>query len=308
MEHAGATDLPLWRRRLGRAGVWVFGGAVDEDLGGFARVVERLGYGALWIGGGKTAAADFSRLEALLAATDELVVATGITKIWAWEPRELAAHAARLAAAYPDRVVLGLGVSHAPLVEQMGQRYERPYRAMVAFLDALADLAEPGPPCVLAALGPRMLRLSATRSAGAHPYLTTPGHTRVARETLGPKALLAPEQALVLEEDPDVARRRARAYLERYLRLPNYVGNLRRFGWRDEDVQDGGSDALVDALVVHGSVARVGSGVLAHLDAGADHVCVQPLGEGGSVDRHALEALAPVLVGDPGGRRGREKS
>jgi probable F420-dependent oxidoreductase len=310
METARTSAPPHWRRRIGRVGVWVPGPVIDEDPAGFAAFVEGLGYGALWIGGGNPDPAAFSRLEALLSATGDLLVATGITNIWAWDPDALAVRAAALEAAHPGRFLLGLGVSHAPLVEQMGRRYEHPFDAMVAYLDALDALdasdasdasdapdasdasGRPAPPRVLAALGPRMLRLSATRAAGAHPYLTTPEHTRFARRTLGPDALLAPEQALVLDDDPDAARRRARAYLDRYLRLPNYTGSLRRTGWSAQDVEDGGSDALVDALVAHGGVRSVSASVQAHLDAGADHVCIQALGEGGAVDRAALHALA----------------
>lgn len=297
MEHAGESDPPSWRTRLGRVGVWVAGGALDPDPADLAGFVERLHYGALWIGGGNTQDTAFARIEAALSATRDLVVATGITTIWAWDPAVLAQHAARLEAGYPGRFVLGLGVSHAPLVEQLGRRYAHPYEAMVAYLDALDEAGPGGPPRVLAALGPRMLRLSAARAAGAHPYLTTPEHTRTARETLGPLALLAPEQALVLEDDPEVARRIGRTYLERYLRLPNYTANLRRLGWSAEALDGAGSDALVDALVLHGDAHDVGAAVRAHLDAGADHVCVQPLADGGSIDRRALEALAPELTG-----------
>lgn len=302
-----ATEVARWRRRLGRTGVWVFGGAVDDDPAGRARFVEQLGYAALWLGGGNADETAFTRIEALLSGSQDLVVATGITNIWAWQPAELAARAARVSARFGDRFVLGLGVSHAPLVEQLGRRYERPYSAMVDFLDGLGApgaagaagvpeaSGQPGPPLVLAALGSRMLRLSADRTLGSHPYLTTPVHSRVARATLGPTALLAPEQALVLEEDPEVARSIGRPYLERYLRLPNYATNLRRIGWGVSDVEHEGSDALVDALVLHGSAEIVGAAVLAHLEAGADHVCVQPLADGGSIDWGALEALAPVL-------------
>ena len=296
MHDAGASGMPLERGHLGRAGVWVGGAAIDDDPGGFAAFVERLGYGTLWIGGGNPDAASFSRIEAVLSATGRLVAATGIANIWAWEPGALAAQTARLDAAYPRRFVLGLGVSHAPLVEQLGRRYEHPYDAMVAYLDALDAVGGEAPPRVLAALGPRMLHLSANRAAGAHPYLTTPEHSRVAREALGPGPLLAPEQALVLEDDAGAARRTARSYLDRYLRLPNYSANLRRLGWRPEDMADGGSDALVDALVPHGSADDVAAAVLAHVRAGADHVCVQALTEGGSPDRRALEVLAPRLT------------
>jgi len=291
-----AARTAVWRRGLGRVGVWVFGGALDDDPPAFAKLIEQLGYSALWLGGGNPDASDFSRIEALLGATERLVVATGITSIWAWEPGALAAQSARISAAFPGRFVLGLGVSHAPLVEQLGRRYQHPYTTMVEYLDALDRLVEDGPPRVLAALGSRMLRLSATRAAGAHPYLTTTEHTRIARETLGTAALLAPEQALVLLDDPVTARQIGRAYLERYLRLPNYTTNLQRHGWRAEDIGQGGSDALVDALVAHGSASDVSVAIRAHLDAGADHVCVQPLAAGGAVDLRALEVLAPLLT------------
>ena len=299
---------PRWRSQLGRVGVWVSGGAIDEGPDEFARLVERLGYTGLWLGGGNADAGAFPRLESLLAATDHLVVATGILNIWAWEPAELARQARWLASTYPDRFLLGLGVSHAPLVEQLGRRYQQPYGAMVAYLDGLdgldavggaAGAAGSAPPRVLAALGTRMLRLSAARASGAHPYLTTPEHTAAARVVLGPDSLLAPEQALVLEEDDGVARRRARAYLERYLRLPNYTANLRRLGWDAGEIGGGGSDALVDALVPHGTADAVAASIREHLRAGADHVCIQPLGEAGTIDRRALEVLAPVLTGDP---------
>lgn len=288
--------VPDWRRKLGQAGVWVSGPAVDEDPGGFARFVEQLGYTGLWVGGGNPDHAAFSRLEALLGATERLVVVTGIANIWAWDPGELATAARRLSITGPDRFVLGLGVSHAPLVGRLGRRYERPYTRMVHFLDELDQLGGASVPRLLAALGPRMLQLAAARSGGAHPYLTVPEHTSDARATLGASPLLAPEQALVLDDDPVVARRRARAYLERYLRLPNYTDNLRRYGWQTADFEGGGSDALVDALVVHGTADVAVAGVAAHLSAGADHVCVQALAEDGGVDRPGLERLAAALT------------
>lgn len=306
MTVASDAGVPAWRHGLGRVGVWLFSGALEADPGGVAGHLERLGYPALWVGGGNPDPAAFRLLESLLEASDRLVVATGITNLWAWEPAALAEAAARLEAAHPGRFVLGIGVSHAPLVERMGRRYERPYQAMVAYLDALDALDALGtggraetPPRVLAALGERMLALSATRAAGAHPYLTPPAHTAAARVQLGAGPLLAPEQAVVLDPDPSRARATARAYLERYLGLPNYANNLRRLGYGDDDLAGGGSEALVDALVCHGGAAEVAGGVLAHLEAGADHVCVQPLAAGGGVDLDALEALAPHLLGGP---------
>jgi len=284
-------------------GVWVFSSAIEQDPGDLAQRVERLGYGALWVGGGNPDDPAFDLLERALSDTTRLVLATGITNIWAWDPAALARRAAAIEAAYPGRFVLGIGVSHAPLVERLGRHYEWPLRVMAGFLDGLDASGESGaegavtaaPPRVLAALGPRMLELSRDRSAGAHPYLTPPEHTRLARGILGPASLLAPEQALALDVEKDRARATARAYLERYLGAPNYRRNLERLGYGEEDFTERGSDRLVDALVAHGSVEQVARQVLAHLEAGADHVCIQPLAHGGGIDLAALEILAPVL-------------
>jgi probable F420-dependent oxidoreductase len=258
----------------------------------------------LWVGSGNLDERAFDLLEAALSATTRLVVATGIANIWAWEPAELSRHAAAVEAAYPGRFVLGLGVSHAPLVEALGRRYERPLEAMARFLDGLDAAASrdeadgPQPPRVLAALGRRMLELSRDRSAGAHPYLTTPEHTEMARNLVGKGPLLAPEQALVLEEDPGQARITARAYLATYLQAPNYRANFGRLGYTEEDLAGAGSDRLVDALVVHGGPGQVVSRIRAHLAAGADHVCIQPLAHGGGFDFGALDVLAPRLLAD----------
>ena len=297
------TSASDWKASLGRVGVWVGPGALEPDPGAFAARVERLGYGALWVGGSNTDAKSFDVLEAALSASGRLVVATGITNIWAWEPAALAERAAALEAVHPGRFVLGLGVSHAPAVEHLGRRYEHPLQAMAAFLTALDDAdrdllqdASSASPRVLAALGQRMLALSRDRAQGAHPYLTPPGHTRLARQILGEGPLLAPEQALVLESDPGKARATARTYLERYLRLPNYSSNLARLGFSNEDLAGQGSDRLVDAVVAHGTAEEVAAQVRAQLDAGADHVCVQPLAHGGGIDTGALEVLAPFLL------------
>jgi probable F420-dependent oxidoreductase len=266
--------------------------------------VESLGYGALWVGGSNTDAKSFDLLDRALSGTGRLVVATGITNIWAWEPAALAQRAAALEAAHPGRFVLGLGVSHAPAVEQLGHRYERPLQAMAGFLAGLDDAEDvdatggscAAPPRVLAALGRRMLELSRDRSEGAHPYLTPVAHTEKARQILGEAPLLAPEQALVLEAEQRQARATARAYLERYLHLPNYRMNLEHFGYDEDDLAGQGSDRLVDALVVHGTPDEVAARVRLHLEAGADHVCVQPLAHGGGIDAGALEILAPLLL------------
>ena len=293
-----------WREALGRVGVWVSARAIDQDPGGFASWVEHLGYGALWVGGGSPDEKAFDLLERALSGTGRLVVATGITSIWAWEPAALAQKVTAIEAAHPGRFVLGLGVSHAPAVERLGRRYERPLQAMAGFLAGLDDAegrdADGGdssaPPRVLAALGQGMLELARDRSEGAHPYLTPPAHTERARQILGEAPLLAPEQALVLEGEPRLARATARAYLERYLRLPNYRANLEHLGYDEEDLAGHGSDRLVDALVVHGKPSEVAARVRAHLEAGADHVCVQPLAHDGGIDARALEVLAPLLL------------
>jgi probable F420-dependent oxidoreductase len=237
---------------VGRFGFWVSSRLFPDDGDGeTARVagdLEELGVPALWLGG---ASPDLELVSLLLGASRRLVVATGIVSIWAASAANLASTAARVASRHPDRFVLGLGVSHAPGVEASGQRYLRPYEKMVAYLDEL-DAASPPVPQerrVLAALGPRMLRLAAERAAGAHPYLVTPEHTRRARAILGPGPLLAPEQKVVVETDPGRAREIGRAIVARYLQLPNYTSNLRRLGFAEEDLAGGGSDALVDALV-----------------------------------------------------------
>lgn len=252
----------------------------------------------------------------MLAATDQLVVATGIANIWAWDPAALHAEATAVERAYPGRFLLGLGVSHRPQVEQLGREYRRPLAAMEAFLDDLdrvqgdrvqGDRAQGGgeggegdgkraaPPRVLAALGPRMLALARARSAGAHPYLVTPDHTAMARRTLGEGPLLAPELAVVVRSDGSAARGIAREYLATYLRLPNYLSNLRRLGFGDDDFADGGNDRLVDALVPSGSTKTVAARVREHFDAGADHVCVQPLAEARQADLDGFTTLLDAI-------------
>jgi probable F420-dependent oxidoreductase len=263
---------------LGRVGFWVSSRLIPDDGGEeaaqLAGELEAFGIPALWLGG---ASPDLELVSQLLQASHRLVVATGIVSVWAESAAKLAANVARVAAQHPDRFVLGLGVSHAPLVGGSGQPYLRPYQKMVAYLDELDAATPPGPKerRVLAALGPRMLRLAAERAAGAHPYLVTPEHTRRARAILGPGPLLAPEQKVVLETDPGRAREISRATLTRYLQLPNYTNNLRRLGFTDEALSGAGSDALVDALVAWGTPEDIEARVREHHDAGADHVAVQ---------------------------------
>ncbi len=200
-------------------------------------------------------------------------MATGIVNMWQADPVELARSYHRIEAKHPGRFLLGVGVGH----REATQEYQKPYDKIVSYLDVLDAEGVPRQALVLAALGPKVLRLAAERTAGAHPYLTTPEHTRRAREILGDGVLLAPEQKVVVDLDPQRARESGRAMVSHYLQLTNYASNLRRLGWTDADLADGGSDALVDALAVHGDAATVARGVRAHLDAGADHVCVQVL-------------------------------
>jgi probable F420-dependent oxidoreductase len=269
--------MPL---EVGRVGFWVSSRLFPDDGGGEAARVagelEAFGVPTLWLGG---ASPDLELVSHLLKASHRLVVATGIVSVWAASAADLASNYARVAGQHPDRFVLGLGVSHAPAVERLGQHYRRPYAKMVAYLDEL-DAATPPVPKerrVLAALGPRMLRLAAERAAGAHPYLVTPEHTRRARAILGPGPLLAPEQKVVLETDPGRAREISRAMVARYLQLPNYTNNLRWLGFTDEDLSGGGSDALVEALVAWGTPEDIEARVREHYAAGADHVAVQVL-------------------------------
>jgi probable F420-dependent oxidoreductase len=270
---------------LGRVGIW-WSGLWPRDDGELRDVLGQLvvcGYDTLWTSGGFDNGLS-PVFERLVRANDRIRVASGIHSIWATPPSDTASGVARLESEHPGRFLLGLGVSHAPLVEHLGQRYEQPYRHMVSYLDAL-DSARPAvPPArrVLAALGPRMMTLGAQRSAGAHPYFVPVEHTEWAREHIGPEPMLAPEVAVVLETDAERAREMARSYMQLYLGLPNYTGNLRRFGYGDEDLGSGGSDRLVDAIVGWGDEADVAARVRAHLDAGASHVCVQVLNGGGS--------------------------
>jgi probable F420-dependent oxidoreductase len=274
------TPLP---QRIGPVGVWTF--ALDQQPAAraqeLAAELEELGYGAIWIPEAVGRDALVSA-ELLLAGTTSISVATGIASIYARDPIAMKAGWCTVSESHPDRFVLGLGVSHRPMVEGMrGHTYAPPIQAMSDYLDAM-DAAPylaappPSPPQrVLAALGPRMLELARDKSEGAHPYLVPPEHTARAREILGPDRLLAPDQKVVLDTDPERARAVARQTLQIYLGLPNYTNNLRRLGFTDDDLDGGGSDRLADAIIAWGSVDEVAARVRAHHDAGADHVCVQ---------------------------------
>jgi probable F420-dependent oxidoreductase len=244
-----------------------------HDVAEAAAELEQLGYGTIWVPGREHVDLE-ERLRLLLSATERITVATGIVSIWTHPAEATAALQARLISEFPDRFLLGLGVSHAPAV---GDRYRKPLREMTRYLDVL-DAADPPVPRserVLAALAPRMLALARERTRGSHQYLVTPEHTRSAREALGPDALLAPEQTVVLEDDADSARAVARQWLARYLQLPNYANNWLRTGFDHADIENGGSDRLLDALVAWGGVDAIATRVDAQRAAGADHVALQ---------------------------------
>lgn len=262
------TDGVSLKPDLGRFGVWTAGPIPPEQ----AVEIEKLGYGALWVGGSPAAELEF--VEPLLEATETLQVATGIINIWTAPARTVAESYHRIEKAYPGRFVLGLGVGHPEAVEE----YVKPYDAMVAYLDTLDEATVPTSRRVLAALGPHMLRLAAQRSAGAHPYLTTPQHTGQARNLVGPTVFLAPEHKVVLDTDAAAARTVGREAVGFYFRLSNYVNNWKQLGFTDDDVAKPGSDKLIDAVVAHGTTEQVAAALREHLDQGADHVAVQVLG------------------------------
>jgi probable F420-dependent oxidoreductase len=289
------------KERIGRVGVWT-NAARGESVAALrdaARAVEELGYGALWYAETPRTREALVQAALLLGATERLAIATGITSVYSRDPIALHAGAWALEEAFPDRFVLGLGVSHAPAVQARGHEYGKPLTTMRRQLDALDELGDDGlPPRVLAALRPRMLELSRDRSAGAHPYFTPVEHTRRAREVLGDGPLLAPEVTVVVEADADRARARARAFMERYLTLPNYRNNLLALGYEEADLEPSSpADRVVDDIVGWGDAETVAARVRAHLDAGADHVCVQALADdlAGSVGQ--LRMLAPLLLG-----------
>lgn len=253
---------------LGRYGVWLGTRSISPDL---AEQIESLGYGAAWIGGSPDA--DLSWVEPALAATTSLQLATGIVNVWSAPAAAVAESYHRIETAYPGRFLLGIGVGHPEHTEE----YRKPYDALVGYLDELDAATVPTSRRVLAALGPKVLRLAAQRSAGAHPYLTTPQHTAQARELVGNTVFLAPEHKVVLTTDAEEARRVGRKSIDFYLDLRNYVNNWRRLGFVEEDVRKPGSDKLIDALLAYGTPDGVAARLNEHLESGADHVAVQLL-------------------------------
>lgn len=273
---------------LGRFGIWRHEGELSPEL---AQEIERTGFGTVWIGANPKG--DLELVEAMIAATDRLTVATGIVNMWTVDAAVVADSYHRVSQRFPGRFLLGIGIGHP----EIDREYTNPYRTMVDYLDALDRAAVPPENRVLAALGPKVLRLAAARAAGAHPYLTTPEHTRQARELIGPEPLIATEQMVVLGTDPERARAVGRSRVaDPYLRLANYISNLKRLGWSDADLEPDGSDALIDALVVHGDAKTVAAGLVAHLDAGADHVCAQILVTDEDDYLPALRALGEALT------------
>ncbi|WP_431898414.1 LLM class F420-dependent oxidoreductase [Nonomuraea sp. bgisy101] len=282
----GSIDAAELKRRLGRVGVWAstLSGAPASFEREAAAEMEGLGFGTLWVGESPKGKEALAHAAILLGATQQLMIATGIANIWARDPVAATNGANALEEAFDGRFVFGLGVSHAPTVSARGHDYRRPVSAMRAYLDAMDATEYEGPlpepaPRMLAALRPRMLELAGQRTHGAHPYFVTVEHTARARAVLGPDRVLAPEQTVVLDTDPDRARQTARRFMSLYLGLPNYTNNLRDLGWDDRHLADGGSDELVDAIVAWGDPETIIERVRGHLDAGADHVCVQALAD-----------------------------
>ncbi|AGC61214.1 MULTISPECIES: LLM class F420-dependent oxidoreductase [Mycobacterium] len=262
------TNAVSLKPELGRFGVWLGSRSITPELAG---QIESLGYGAAWIGASPDA--DLAWVEPALEQTTSLQLATGIVNIWSAPADEVAASYQRIESAHPGRFLLGVGVGHP----EHTQEYQKPYDALVAYLDDLDKAMVPDSRRVLAALGPRMLRLAAQRSAGAHPYLTTPEHTGTARQLVGNTVFLAPEHKVVLTTDAAQARAVGRKFIDFYLGLSNYVNNWLKLGFTEDDVRKPGSDRLIDALVAYGTPDQIARRLGEHHEAGADHVAIQVL-------------------------------
>ncbi|GAA1669425.1 LLM class F420-dependent oxidoreductase [Fodinicola feengrottensis] len=276
---------------LGRIGLWRGSFLLGDDPAALAETVaelDELGYGSFWLG---TAKGDLEQSEAILDATKKMVVATGIVNVWT-EPVETAAAAYhRVVAKHPGRLLLGIGAGH----REMTQVYQKPYDALVNYLDALDAAKVPLEDVALAALGPRVTKLAGERTRGSHPYFTTPEHTAQAREILGTGPLLAPEQKVILDTNPETARAQARQTLGFYLGLANYRNSFLRLGFTEDELADGGNDRLVDATIAWGDVETVGRRITEHLDAGADTVGIQVLTEGTALPIKEWRDLAALI-------------
>jgi probable F420-dependent oxidoreductase len=271
---------------LGSVGLWRTSALLTPAL---AAAAETMGYGTIWVGGSPPA--DLVIAERILDATESVAVATGIVNIWESAPDDVADSFHRLERSHPGRFILGIGIGHR---EALGAQYRKPFDALTAYLDVLDARGVPAQRRLISALGPRTLKLAAERAAGTHPYMTTPAHTRYARELLGPDSIIAPEQRLVLDPDATTARATSRSFVAGYLSLANYRRTLESHGFSPHDLTDGGTDAAVDALAPHGSAVDLALAVRGHLYAGADHVCVQFLPARTDPSR-ALEFLSNEL-------------
>lgn len=279
--------MALTRTSLGKLGLWTFQLDMQpmKEAEKYIAQIEELGFGAVWVPEA-VGREPFASTSLLLSATERIILATGIASLHARSSMTMQAGWKTVTEAFPDRFLLGIGVSHQPAVEGFhGASYGKPYSTMVSYLDAMdrglyfgAQPTTPPARC-LAALGPKMLKLAAEKSLGAHPYFVPVEHTPIARKALGPDALLAPEQAVVFSTNAEEARAVARGFMSTYLGLPNYTNNLRRLGWTDDDIAgtNGPSDRLVDAIVAWGTLDDIRDRIKAHIDGGADHVCVQVL-------------------------------
>jgi probable F420-dependent oxidoreductase len=283
------TDAVDLKPNLGRFGVWTFGAIPPEQ----AVEIEKLGYGALWVGGSPAADLDFA--EPILEATETLQLATGIVNVWTAPADEVAKRYHQIEEAHPGRFVLGIGIGHP----EHTQEYRKPYEVLVEYLDALDVACVPTSRRVVAALGPRVLKLAAQRSAGAHPYLTTPEHTAQAHQLIGNTVFLAPEHKVVLARDAAQAREIGRETVGMYLNMSNYRNSWKRLGFTDDDIAKPGSDKLIDAVVAHGTPDDIAKRLNEHLDAGADHVAIQVLGGNDKLIPTLAELAGPLGLSVP---------
>jgi probable F420-dependent oxidoreductase len=284
------TDAVDLKPNLGRFGVWNFGPVTPEQ----ATQIEKLGYGAVWVGGSPEG--DLSFAEPILDATEGLQLATGIVNVWTAPAEQVAESYHRIEKAHPGRFVLGIGIGHPEHTEE----YRKPYDVLVEYLDALDAASVPTSRRVVAALGPKVLKLAARRSAGAHPYLTTPEHTAQAHDLIGPSVYLAPEHKVVLTRDAAQARDIGRKTIDFYLSLSNYLNNWKRLGFTDDDIAKPGSDKLIDAVVAHGTPDDIAARLNEHLAAGADHVCIQVLGGDDKLIPTLIELAGPLGLSSDG--------
>jgi probable F420-dependent oxidoreductase len=285
--------MPGSNLQLGRIGAWFNPQFDDDTRTDFVIQAESFGYPAAWLGFGQRSMTDLAFVERVLDATTTITVATAIINMWTNDPADIARAYRRIAIRHGERFLLGVGIGHPEVIAT----YQQPYKKMVDYLDHLDAGGVPMDRRILAALGPRALRLAADRTLGTHPYLVVPSHTREARRRLGPSVVIAPEHKVVLETDPDIARGIGRPFVaDPYLKLQNYINNLRRYGYTDDDLADGGSDRLIDALVLHGPIEAIVAGLRAHLDAGADHVAIQVLTAAGQDPMPAYRQLARTLL------------